>query len=964
MNFSTLKYLLVLLMAAALTACGGGGGSDGGGFTQPQVSVSATATSPTIGINSSTDVTVRVLQANGQPVADGTSVSAAVTPAGIGNLASIAGGGLNATTSGGNATYRFQSAGQTGTANLTFSVNDAGTVRSTTLPITIGGTSTGDSRLTLQPVRTSLPVNAFNVAPFVGSPYMTEVVITARTASGQLISDEDGLSVSVNPVGNTGGFSTLDDPTTVDNPTTPEIENNEFLNRLGQGPVDLVAGRATIFVHSLNFAGPTTLTVTFVDPETQQTVVATQTFNINTITPPLPSQISIAPQVGRPVYVQGSGGNTSTQLEIAVRDALGQPVPDPVSGNTAFNNVRLELLGENSGERLSGINAAGQNATGTAISLRTNNGIAGAVFTAGTRSGTVVVRATSDRADNNVDNGIQDPIVTERSVVVSDGRLFNIEITQPIQNALVINPVDPTVTPTPGTLPGSPDGSYSVTVAIIATDRLGNPVLPGTLIKFGLIDHPQFSGTFDISGTDGNPQEGGTLFTAPSGQFQTAGGGAGPGDALVIFGKEVPGNRDLEGARVIATINSQTSLTVQRRFNRNDDTGVSVDYGNVLPYVIGRAVSGNIVAEAVTDANGVARTTMNYPVSRLGRRVVVWAQGDGDIINGIPETVSDVDILAFAGVAPLNITATPSTIPANTTAPVTVCVTDAFDVPLQGVAIGFSFANLEGSGTVDGRAGTGTLASLTGANGCAIANVTTGGVSQDGGEVIFNVGDKTATVEIIRGALVLQARPSVITTSSTLVTLTLLNGNGLPQAGYQIVGECSGTGGTNVAQSNGPGVTNAQGQTTVQVTATNLDQVGSAGGGQCTFSTVDGSAEVTVELIGQDLCELPVSPQPEGCDPPVTFNLTLNLIDGAAAPAGFSVSSTPAGIACSVASGGTQSCTAAFEEGQVISLNTLPVGTGPAVNWTGGCVPVGGTNPSNAATLTMNAAATCTATAP
>jgi hypothetical protein len=959
MNFSTLKYLLLLLMAAVLTACGGGGGSDGGTFTPAQIAVTATASTPTIGINSSTDITVRVLNANGSPVANGTQVTGSVNPGGIGNLAAVGGGGLVATTSGGNAIYRFQSGGQPGTATLNFSVANPGAPGNTasgSTSISIGTTPTGDSRLTVEPVRTSLPVNAFNVAPFIGSPYMTEVVITARTASGQLINLPDGVQVSVNPVGATGGFTTLDDGTT---------ENvNEFLNRLGQGPVDVVAGRATIFVHSLNFSGPTTITVTMQDPETGQTVVTTRTINITTITPPLPSEIVIAPQVGRPVYVQGAGGNTSTQLEIRVNDAIGQPVPDPVSGNNAFNNVRLELLGENSGERLSGVNAAGQNASGTSINIRTSGGIAGAIFTAGTRSGTVVVRATTDRADNNVDNGIQDTVVTERSVVVSDGRLFNIEITQPVTNALVVNPVDPGVVPTPGTVPGSPDGTYSITVAVIATDRLGNPVLPGTLIKFGLIDHPQFSGFFDISGNDGNPQEGGTLFTAPGGHFRTAGGGAGPGDALVIFGKEVPGNRDLEGARVVATINSETSLTVQRRFNRNDDTGVTVDFGNVLPYVIGRAVSGNIVAEAVTNEFGVARTTMTYPVSRLGRAVVVWAQGDADIINGTPETASDVDILSFAGVAPLMLTASPTAIPANTTAPVTVCTFDALGSPLQGVTIGFSFSGLVGSASVDGRPNTGTLATVTGANGCTVANVTTGGVAEDGATVVFSAGGQTAEVDIIRGPLVLQARPSVITSSSTLVTLTLLNSSGQPQAGYQIVGECTGDNGTIVALSQGPGVTNAQGQTTVLVTATNLDQINSAGGGECEFETVDGSATTTVQLIGEDLCERPISPLPEGCTPPQMFALTLNLVDGPAAPVGFSVTSSTPGIACSVASGGTQTCTGQFEQGTSVALSTLPAGTGPNVNWTGSCVPVGGSNPANSATLTINAAATCTATAP
>lgn len=949
---ASMKSLMLLLLAAALSACGGGGGSgNDSAFNPPGINIVATATSGSIGINSSTDVTVRVTQASGAPVANGTVVSSSVSPAGIGNLASL-NAATTAPTAGGNATFRFQSGGQTGTAVLSFSAQDPATPGRTanvTLNIAITGTSTGDSRLVITPVRTTLPVNAFNVEPFLGSPYLTEVTITARTADGQAVNLPDGVQVSVNPVGATGGFSTLDDGTTAD--------VNEFFVRLGQGPVDVVGGRATIFVHSLNFSGTTTLTVTFQDPQTGQTVVATQAFTIVAVTPPLPSNVVLSTQVGRPVYVQGSGGNTSTQLEIRVNDAIGQPVPDPTSGNTAFNNVRVELLGEDAGERLSGLNAQGQSVSGRSISIRTSNGISGAVFSSGTRVGTVVVRVTADRADNNVDNGISDPVVTERTIVVSDGRLFNIEITQPNVNALTINPVSPGVTPTPGTIPGSPDGSYSLTVAIIATDRLGNPVIPGTPIKFGLIDEPQGAGfgDFQIAGLDGDPQEGGTLFTAITGQFTTAGGGAGPGDALVIFGKEVPGNRDLESARVVASVNSASSLTVQRRFNLNDDTGTSVDYDGILPYVIGRATAGNIVADGVTNEFGVARTTMTYPVSVLGKAVIVWAQGDGDIIAGQPETVADVARLVFAGVAPLSLIASPTAIPANTTSSVELCVIDALGTPIQGVSIGFSFNGLDGNGSVDGNGAVGRLDTLTGPGGCTTAQVATSGVLSGGTPtVVFTAGGASATVTITTTTLVLQARPSALT-GTAVVTLTLLNGQGVPQPGFLIIGECTSAGGATISLSNGPGITNAQGQTNVTINAINLNGIGMAGSGECTFQTVDGEAQAVVTLQGQDICTQNFSPPPEGCPTPTVpqFQLTVTL-SGAA---GNVVTSSPAGIACTTPV--TSTCAASFDENSTVTLTADPVGA-TAVVWSGECVQTA----PNVARVTMSAARTCLATFP
>jgi hypothetical protein len=499
-----------------------------------------------------------------------------------------------------------------------------------------------------------------------------------------------------------------------------------------------------------------------------------------------------------------------------------------------------------------------------------------------------------------------------------------------------------------------------VTVSIIATDRQGNPVLPGTPIRFGLIDEPQIdtTGVFQISGPDGNPQEGGTLFTAPTGAFTTAGGGVGPGDTLVLFGKEVTGNRDHESARIVASVQSATQLTVQRRFNFNDDTGVSVNSGAVVPYIIGRAVTGNINANAFTDENGVAVTRMNYPVSAIGKRVVVWAQGDGDIVSGTPETVADVDILAFPGIAELQLTASPLTIPANGTYPVLLCVTDALDSPIQGVRINFAFSGTTGS--VDGVTGSGLVATPTGVDGCTVANVTTTGVSTEGGSVVFNVGAAEQTVQIVRDALVLQARPSVITSGSQLVTLTLLNAAGQPQPGYQITGTCTGTNGTVVALSNGPGVTNANGQTTVQVTSTNLDQIGSAGGGSCTFSTVDGSATTTVLIIGQDVCDQGFSPPPEGCPNSTTqFSLTLTL-NGAGS--GYTVTTNPTdgNAPCVVPTGAVNTCNLVFDAGTVVSLLAVDGGGLTPVNWSGPhCAPFGGPNPTTVGTVTMSADRVC-----
>lgn len=969
----SMKSLMLLLVAAALSACGGGGGSgNDSGFNPPGVNLSASTSNVAINTRSAATITIRMTQANGAPVADGTRITGVVNSSGLGNLAAIGSGsnGISSqgTTAGGAVTFIFQSGGSAGTGSVTFSGQDPSTPArtvSTTVNVAVSAGPGTDPRISFQPEKTQININPQNVPFFVGSPYVSEVLINVRSASGQPLNDTNSgpqtVQLSIDPA-ELGSVSPQDDP------STPDIdERSQRFAAVFSGPV---VGTVRAFVWSKDRPGIVNLRASFTDPDTGQRVEGVQQIQIVSAVPPGAASVTISPPQN-PIYVRNSGGTTFGQLTVSVLDGNNAPVPNPVSGNSAFNNVRLEIL-QPSGQGdavLAATNAAGQAVEGATISTRTTDGVVTVSVRSGVRSGTYTVRATTDRADNNVDNGITDPVVADRAIAISDGRLFSISITQPVEGLRENLSVDPTVTVTDpdGNLPLSPDGSYSLTVAAIATDRLGNPVIPGTLIKFGLVDYPQeFDGAgFDISGGDGNPQESGTAFTAPSGRFTTAGGGAGPGDALLIFGHEVEGNRDHESARVVTRVNSATSLTVDRRFNANDDTGTSVDSGNVLPYVIGRATRGNIIAQGETNQFGVVRTTMNYPVSQLGLPVAVWAQGEGDIVGGQAETVADVDPLVFSGAAPLTLVVSPDTIPANGTSSVGLCVTDAFGSPIRGVLIGFSFNGLEGTGSVDGNGTSGVIDNRTDGSGCTSASITTSGVlNSSSPSVVFNAGGATATVTLTTATLVLQARPSVITTSSQLVRLTLLNGSGAPQPGFLLIGSCTGDNGTIVALSNGPGITDAQGQTTVQVTATNLDQINGAGGGSCEFSTADGSVSTTVELIGQDLCELQISPPPVGCTPPVTFAVTLTLNDGPST-VGYSVVSTPAGIACAVGDGGSQTCTGSFPQGTEVVFSTMPVGGGPEVNWTGVCVPVDGTNPDDQSIIpSLAAAATCTATSP
>ncbi len=960
-----LKSLLLLTAVSLLVACGGGSSGGDSVFQPPSIKITATPSASSAMPGQPVEVQVRVTNANGSAIADGTTVNATLSPSNSGAIRYAPTNGAvsesaSGPTSGGIVNFRY-TAGGSGNVTLTFSTT--GTAGTATTNATVSVSGTGDYRLQMTATRTQLPVNLYAVHPFLGSPYMSEVTVTVRDGNGQPVNMPNGIQVSINPIDPTGGFSYLDDPETeCEDDDIPWEGCNEFLTRVGQAPVDVVAGKATIFVHSLQSTGTTTLTITTLDAVSNQTITATQGFQIVTTTPPLPTLLSLQSASGA-IYVQDSGGNSSGLLLTKVLDALGQPVPEPVAAGTAYNNYRLEIVGATGANapRLNGVNAAGVSVSGQAISLRTTAGIGEANFLAGRDVGSYVVRLTADRADNNVDNGISDPVQVEISVVVSDGRLFDLEITMvtdgPFANGIEVSDI-----------PGARDGTYSKAVGVIATDRLGNPVLPGTQIRFGLIDEPQATGTGDfyIAGGDGDPQEGGVLFTSANGSFRTAGGGAGPGDTLVVMAEDVVGNRDMESARVVRTVHSETSLSVDYRFNHNDTTGQSVDYRGILPYVIGRPADANVNITAETNNIGVAVTRLNYSAGVLGKTAIIWAQGDGPVVAGQPKKITDVEYVRLPGVAPGSLVVSPSVLPANTTQSVTVCLFDALGVPVGGESVAFAFENLAGSGWVDDIANSGSVNDMTAfGSGCTVATVRTSGMLEAEGEaaLVFSVGSLTGEVEFSFQPLVLLANPSSMTSGGSVV-LTLLNGNGLPQAGFQLVGTCTSSGGAAIGIASGPGITNALGRTTAVIDAFNLNQVGGSGSGECTFSTADGSASAVVTLEGSDMCTWGISPPVAGCPTETVEQFTLNAVIQSGSIAGsYGLTSNPSGVICSTAASTSFPCGGVeFDSGVTVILTA----TGPAGavfdRWEGNCVAVGSSGGAERqATVIMSGNRTCSA---
>lgn len=742
-------------------------------------------------------------------------------------------------------------------------------------------------KLTLSATRAELPVNDAGYQPIqYGNPTQSEVTITFRHANGSLVSGED-LHVAISPT-SVAALSCLQGPGCED--------GNQLF---GSVVLPGTNGQASIFVNATETAGSATLTVSGKDPETSATVSASMRFIVTSGVGTTPASIQLNPNPAG-IYMPGSSGNTNSVISAVVRDGAGQLVPNPAGGNSGADNLVFEIVGDSGGARLSANSVSGP-ASGNRVTTHTVNGRATVSFQSGSLQGPIQIRATADRADNDVSNGVSDPLSVTTSIIVSDGKLYSLELTSPLfaprLPGIEINqlPVsDDTVPPPAGDdlIPPNPDATLSLHVTALAMDRQGNPVIPGTPLRFGLVDSPvtpydlpDGSGNqFAISGVDGNPREGGNLFTAPTGRFRTAGSGAGPGDALLVFGKAVQGNADLQSAATVTTVNSNTSLNVDRAFNLNNTTGSSVDHGSVLPYLIGRALYGNISNGAVTDDMGRAHGRMNYTVNTVGHAAAIWVQGDGtDNITGGNRLVTDAVTLTYPGVAPATLVASPNPILGNREETVTVCVADALGIPLRGVAIDFRFEGLAGgTGTVDGTSVRGTIGSRTGADGCADATVKTTGLAEssaggNSGEVIFMAVGAEATIEILVEVATLQVSPAMVNVPhggvSGSITITARAADGSPVPGAVITGTCSASGGDNadISPASFTATTGQNGTVIHSYTATGFVKLGTdpatdpavAGHGQCTYTSAS-NRSVTVPFNGVPTnCDF--SPLPPGC---------------------------------------------------------------------------------------------------
>lgn len=492
-----------------------------------------------------------------------------------------------------------------------------------------GLTGTDNLKVSFTADKTVLQTNLVNQGPNIGGPFTN--TLTVQLKKNDRIFPSPLIKIDVVSGLSSGALFYLDgDPEheeclAVNPETCPPVAPTPLAFR--NQTFEDTSGTVTSHFHSSSIPGTVILRASAEDPDTGETIIADLTIKVGPgVSTGIPALVEFR-VVPSPLYITGQGREDVKRFQVAVLDDAGQPVPDP-----AGNNLQLQLLPSrpNGGEKLVAISASGSTQEGAVVNTRTINGIAEVALHSGNKPGTVAITAIADRADNNVDDGIQNSVTDVDTIPIGSGEITSLTFTGPYPGA---------VAQRRNTLPlgdgdsiESATGVYSRLISVIAVDEFGNPPPPGEFITFRLMDGPmtgypdQGRGVFTIAGKDGNPEEGGNIFTTGGSSLV----GARTNCQLVL-----EGGFGQEGSWLVNSLAPPNLLAVFNPFNAVEDTGFTVPYTVGCPPYQGNVANNVDGVTVAADENGLASTFMNYPINQLGRCFKLSAEANDGRVGAV-----------------------------------------------------------------------------------------------------------------------------------------------------------------------------------------------------------------------------------------------------------------------------------------------------------------------------------------
>ncbi len=360
-----------------------------------------------------------------------------------------------------------------------------------------GGGSPGDTSLPytikLTTAKKQLPINLVNEYPSTGAyaRFTTTLYVEAREGNAPIQGGDEIFSCNVAGGLDSGALYYLDGKdehmVEVDDGKGGKIKVPGAYRSIVLGAN---AGGNSFHFHAGNKAGTARITCSVTNPADKQVSSASVDIVVGAQTGQPANVIATAQAPG---YL-GTQGNTqdlrnNVAISALVMDDANQPIPDPSAANL---QVTIRPFGASAGARL----LAGSQ-SGTTVQVKTIGGEGQFSLSSGPSAGVILLELTTDRYDNNVFNGIQDPVtqlkaisvhkavrtaplaIADSEITVTNGFFFSYALTA--QGGVPPYTWSASGLPTGLTMsadgvisgtPTAPKGSYKVVVTV--TDEVGS----------------------------------------------------------------------------------------------------------------------------------------------------------------------------------------------------------------------------------------------------------------------------------------------------------------------------------------------------------------------------------------------------------------------------------------------------------------------------------------------------------
>lgn len=362
-----------------------------------------------------------------------------------------------------------------------------------------GGGGAGSSQsysISVRADESSLPANIAGVGPSIGGSYTTTLYVDVKDADGKPIpAGEDNVGCSYESGLDSGPLYYLDgDP---EHETTETVNGVEITTPNAYRAVSLStnAGLATFHFHASSIVGPATIRCTVTDPGgVVRATTATIQVGSNTASGQV-SQVVFDTSSPNYLFVQGFNGPTQIQMQANLVDEAGQPITNIPAG---ANNLQLRIVPDpaslaDNDATLRGVNSNGQAVAGASIHIRSINGQAQFTLVSGSSAGAILIEALTDRADNDVGNGITEAVYN----YVAVSAVTEAPTQEPVATPLAISS-----TSLPAAVGGIPYGTLLEATGGSAPYTWS--MVTGTTLPFGLSLNP----TGVISGTPSGAVDG------------------------------------------------------------------------------------------------------------------------------------------------------------------------------------------------------------------------------------------------------------------------------------------------------------------------------------------------------------------------------------------------------------------------------------------------------------------------